>query len=360
MNEKLRKARIDLTLKYPWWASLVLRLDIVNNKEKARGTMSTDGRHIYYSQEFLDELSREEIVGVLAHEGLHCGFLHIERIGEKNEGKWNSACDFAINGILIDSGQVLPKGGLYDPQYDGMIADEIYHLLPDSYKSPKWGFIIEGDGEGRALTEEEKSQWRDALSHALTELRKRGKLGNAWDRAIESAMAPRVPWRELLASLLQTVAGQEDYTWRRPSRRSHLAGVTLPGRFDLSCLPIGIAIDTSGSIGTEELSQAVMTVRQVAEDMRIEKIIILEADEGVRKHTELFSGDTWSPPSLCGGGGTSFIPAIEKLEEESCATIIYITDLLGYFPDTIPITPVIWLTRGNEDVPFGQVVRVRD
>lgn len=359
IKRKISQAKVDLTLKYPWWAVLVLRLELIEDPIKAKNTMSTDGRYIYYTNEFINSLTNEELIGVLVHEALHCGFLHITRMGERERGKWNAATDYAINGIVIDSGQEMPGWVLHDEQYKGMTADEIYPLMPEKFKDPKWGFIVDPDGKGRELTDEEKDQWRDALAHAVNELRKRGKLkGDAWDRMIEKAMAPAVPWKALLASLIKATVGQEDYTWKKPSRRSHLVGVHLPGRFENTLPPIGIAIDSSGSIGSTELSEAVALVRGVAEELRIDKIIVVEADDDVRNVTELFTYDEWNPSNVKGGGGTSFIPAIEQLDRDECSVIIYITDLEGDFPPSAPVTPVIWLTKSNSPVPFGQVVKI--
>lgn len=39
---------------------------------------------------------------------------------------WNRACDYAINGILLDAGITLPDGYLHHGQYADKSAENIY------------------------------------------------------------------------------------------------------------------------------------------------------------------------------------------------------------------------------------------
>ena len=59
-----------------------------------------------------------------------------------------------------------------------------------------------------------------------------------------------------------------------------------------------------------------------------------------------------------GRGGTSFVPAIEYVQEHYPLTTacIYFTDLEGDFPDSPPEFPMLWITTVKHDAPFGEVV----
>ena len=47
-------------------------------------------------------LNREEWIFVLAHELLHVGLRHDERRGYRDPYLWNVACDYVINGWLVE------------------------------------------------------------------------------------------------------------------------------------------------------------------------------------------------------------------------------------------------------------------
>ena len=44
--------------------------------------------------------------------------------------RWNIACDYAINPLLVEAGFELPEGALLDPAYAGLSAEDIYARLP--------------------------------------------------------------------------------------------------------------------------------------------------------------------------------------------------------------------------------------
>ena len=61
-----------------------------------------------------------------------------------------------------------------------------------------------------------------------------------------------------------------------------------------------------------------------------------------------------------GGGGTSFVPVFDAVQEsgEEPLCLIYFTDLQGTFPKEAPPYPVIWLTVEDGTAPFGEVLKI--
>jgi len=62
-----------------------------------------------------------------------------------------------------------------------------------------------------------------------------------------------------------------------------------------------------------------------------------------------------------GGGGTSFIPVFDKINELGLQpeALVYLTDGMGSFPDKAPSYPVIWGSiHKASKYPFGDVVDV--
>jgi|TARA_R100000455_G_scaffold28279_1_gene17748 predicted metal-dependent peptidase len=111
-------------------ASMLLPLKLIEDETKP--TMATDGRKIYYSPDYVQRISHEEIQTVLVHEALHVRLEHHLRMGNRNHELWNIACDYVINGYLVDVlNMPLPEGGLYDPRFKGMSAEKVYAILDD-------------------------------------------------------------------------------------------------------------------------------------------------------------------------------------------------------------------------------------
>jgi hypothetical protein len=76
-------ARVKLILgrdaKSAFFATLLLRLRA--EAAWAEGTLATDGRVLKYSPAFVTGLCPDELVGVLAHEVMHCALAHPARRG---------------------------------------------------------------------------------------------------------------------------------------------------------------------------------------------------------------------------------------------------------------------------------------
>ena len=124
---RIQKARTALLLDHPFFGSLLFRLGA--RALSSIETMATDGVSLYFNPEFVETLSSAELMGTLAHETMHPALQHHTRRGGREPRRWNMACDFAINPMLVDAGLPLPKGVLLDNRFRGMSAERIYNLL---------------------------------------------------------------------------------------------------------------------------------------------------------------------------------------------------------------------------------------
>jgi hypothetical protein len=127
---KLAAARTRLILDKPFLGALVLRLPLVEAGAWCRST-GTDARKLYYNPQWIDVLSTAQVQFALAHEALHCALGHFARRGHRVQRKWDLACDFAINPLLLDEGLQPPLGAQVLDLYRGMAAEEIYPCLDD-------------------------------------------------------------------------------------------------------------------------------------------------------------------------------------------------------------------------------------
>ncbi len=132
LDKKLATARTKLILEKPFLGALVLRLPMVRAKDDWCDATFSNGKKLYYNEHYIDALSPDQTQFVLAHEALHCALSHFARRQNRVQHRWDMACDFAINPMLINDGMTPPVDANYLREYDGMTAEEIYPLLQDN------------------------------------------------------------------------------------------------------------------------------------------------------------------------------------------------------------------------------------
>ena len=372
-------------------------------------TTATDARAFYFNPDYIAQLSLEQTQFMLAHEALHCALSHFARRRHRVRHKWDLACDYAINPLLIDDGLRPPPNALHMPMYKGMTAEEIYPLIEDNDDSQtldKHAYDQENQSQGndsglreKDLTDRPPSnnnrdeqqggnagaqqepehdeggaaqpeplspdeqetlsvQWQQRMAGAAQQAMQAGKLGGEMARMIDHLLQPQLPWRMLLARYM-TVAARDDYSYMRPSRRE--------GNFILPTLrshqlELVVAVDTSGSIKDREVEEFIDEIDALKGQVRA-RVTLLPCD------AELCEGAPWvfepweeftRPNEIKGGGGTSFLPVFEWVERTGMRPdlLVYFTDAQGAFPPNEPHYPIIWLVKGRSKVPWGQRIQL--
>ena len=317
-REQLAKARAGLILDQPFFGSLALRLDLVEDPTN-NPTACTNGKYIRYNPEFIEKLSLEETKGLICHEIMHCANQHQIRRDEREEKRWNVACDYAINPLIVDCGMKLPGEPLLRSEYRDMSAEEVYSKLPEPKEGDGSGAGNDpggcggvedapGDG-GNQASKDQKAQaaqeWKVAVAQAATQAKAMGELPGAIERIVEEMLEPVLDWRELLRRFVDTTA-KNDYSWFPPNRRHIHNGLILPSLRSQELKNVTMAMDTSGSITDEDLKAFEAEVRAIIQDYRANtKVIYCDAKV---QNVEEFDAD--SPVELHpkGGGGTDFRP----------------------------------------------------
>jgi predicted metal-dependent peptidase len=395
---RIRKSRTALLLDHPFFGALLFRLGASPSTSVA--TMATDGVSLFYNPEFVHTLNAVELAGVLAHEVMHPALQHHTRRGDRNHARWNMACDYAINPMLIDAGLVLPKDVLLDRRFSGMSAERIYNLIeeednqgssngtsqsqnepagvarrdekaqnpddsnadgdPTAPSTPGGiGQVLDApepeDGGGKTVAEQAR-EWQISVEQAESVAKLAGKMPAGAVRTLESAQAARVDWRELLRrAWSETIPA--DYSWMRPNRRHVWAGLYLPGITSEGVVEIAIAVDCSGSVSARQLGLFEAEIRSIVAGQRPRLVHVLYFDATVQK-AETYSEGQPIALTPVGGGGTDFGPCFDWLRERGIVpqTMVFLTDLCGRFPNEAPPYPVIWTSTENRRTPFGQVV----
>ena len=150
-RRKIIKARTNLLLAQPFFGSLCLRMDPVEDRRCA--TAWTDGRTLAYNPGYVAGLSDEQVQGLMAHTVMHPACQHHTRRNGRDSALWNIACDHAINWILLDAGIELPPKYLDNPAYNGLTADEIYAVLRSRRGEEDRPFLSDGEGESDGETD---------------------------------------------------------------------------------------------------------------------------------------------------------------------------------------------------------------
>jgi predicted metal-dependent peptidase len=392
---RIQKARTTLLLDHPFFGTLLFRLG--GKPSRSIATMATDGVSLFYNPEFLDTLNAAELAGVLAHEVMHPALHHHTRRGDRDRARWNMACDYAINPILLDASLALPKGVLIDNRFRGMSAERIYNQIEEDEKqegstgqsesqpgngsggpeddslqndpcgdepsAPSTpggvGQVLDAPapeaGDGPSIAEQAR-EWQIAVEQAETVAKVAGKLPGGAVRALEAAQAAKVDWRELLRRAWSDTI-PSDYSWTRPNRRHVWSGLYLPGVTSEGAGEIAIAVDCSGSVSPRQLGLFEAEIRSILAGQRPRLVHVLYFDAAVQKVETYQAGQ---PVSLSpvGGGGTDFRPCFEWVRELCIVpqTLVFLTDLCGTFPNEVPAYPVIWASTEARRAPFGEVV----
>jgi predicted metal-dependent peptidase len=365
-REMLTKARAGLILEQPFFGSLALRLTLVEDTKTE--TACTDGKCIRYNPKYIENLSLPAIKGLLCHEVMHCANNHTTRRDGRSMAQWNIACDYAINPLIESCNMTLPKGGLVDPAFSGMSAEQIFSRLPPSQNGSgddpgKCGGVEDSkDEDGNTASESDKSmveqEWKVALAQAAQQAKAMGQLPSSIERSVADMLEPVLDWRELLRRFVDTAA-KNDYSWSPPNRRYAYLGVYLPSLRSQELKNITMVLDTSASITQDNLRSFASELRSIVEDYRA-NATVMYCDSKVAGVEYFDSNDTLDLHPK-GGGGTDFCPPFEKIERdgECPACLIYQTDGKCYsFPATPPY-PVLWvLTEKNLSFnpPFGEVL----
>ena len=189
------------------------------------------------------------------------------------------------------------------------------------------------------------------------------------DRELQGLLEPKVNWREVLRDFVKSTCNAKDTSsWRKVNRRFLHGGVYMPTLIGEKVGHLVIAIDTSGSIGGDELANFLSEVKGIAEEVNPEVVDLLYWDCSVARH-EVYSGSTASdiPNSTKprGGGGTSpsCVSAYLKQKNIQPECVIVLTD--GYVGDDWGsgwTAPVMWcIVGGNTCVADnGKTIHIKD
>jgi len=356
-------------------------------------TAYTDGINKKYGRAFLQAIcpTQPEVNGLILHENLHIGLrhhLHGADMFKEDGDKANKAADYVVNDMIMEISKKypdlvqLPKGGLYDPQYHNMSMREVYKLLKSKKGGGGGGGKPDKEGEkgsgsgggeyefdkhdfGKPMTQEEAKEMDGKIDRAIREgALLAGRLGIDLPRSISDLLNPVIDWKKELADFVtSSCKGKDEYTWRKFNRRVISNDIYLPTVENETIGEVVVAIDTSGSIGQEQLNEFASELVSICEAVSPDAVRILWWDTKV--HGEQLFTDNYdqigSMLKPLGGGGTRVSSVAEYINKKkiNAECVLVFTD--GYLESDVVwniSSPTLWMVTENKNwtPPIGKKV----
>ena len=163
-----------------------------------------------------------------------------------------------------------------------------------------------GEKLSDAEIKQKEGEWKIAVKQAAQQAKAIGDAPANLLEVIDEVLEPKIDWREALNIFVDQTA-KSDYTWTKPNRRFIASGMYLPSLASEELKPIVIAIDTSLSIGREELAQFGAEINSILSAFRT-TVHVIYCDTRVTDVIEVSSDDLPYTFEYKGRGGTRFSP----------------------------------------------------
>jgi len=371
------------------------------------------GIELIYNQKFIESIEDMEFFEfVVEHECVHLLLEHIQRywtdkrLKKIDHDTFNIGADMATNVAIskhypglegkISKDYWMPEKMKLPPDR----AMEVYTLMIDAKRDKEgkkknmfnkqavnphlWGFKIGKDSNGNPVlvpvNQKEQKQSGAKQEMNLPEFVKQavnsytknqGTLPSYVQDMISGFIKLKkgFSWQELL--LHKVASGMPSFRKRsimRCSRR--LWGIPaawkFPGKTTDRAYKVCLIIDTSGSMGQDDLKAAASTLKSLMDHYKNVSVWVVHADTRVVKTQQLKDINEFDF-NVYGRGGTDFIVPIQHVEKEIRPDIIcYFTDGYGRAPDKAPKASIVWfISEGGQNpvkhlaIPYGEVVDVK-
>jgi predicted metal-dependent peptidase len=349
------RARGWFVSSYPLLGGLAAHFTIVADLDLARGwdisiaAVNAEAGEIYLNPHAgLDE---DEWRFALAHEMLHAALRHGDRVGGRDAYLWNVACDYVINGWLVEMRVgAMPDGLLHDPGLAGLSAEAVYDQIVTDLRRLRKLRTLRGQGLGDVLGEplphpssrggvDLDEYYRRALATGLAyyDTLGRGVLPAGLVEEIRALDQPPLPWDARLARWFEEFVRtpEKHRSYARPSRRqSATPDIPRPGWAhsdeQIFRCTFGVVIDTSGSMDRTQLGKALGAIASYATARDVPRARVVFCDAAAYDAGYLDVETIAGRVKVRGRGGTVLQPGVTLLERAEDfpvdAPILIITD----------------------------------
>jgi predicted metal-dependent peptidase len=325
-------------------------------------------------------------MGLLKHELLHIAFGHLTSFSSfSNKKLANVAMDMEINQYIEDSW--LPEGGIRIEDYEDLkldkkagcryYYDQLLRLQDEKDKNGTTGNtpmdnlldnIASGDipdhstwEEFEDMTDAEKKLIEKQVQKILQDakeqtVKKRGTVPGEIEGLIvvEEFTAPKFDWKGYIRRFTGVSTKVFTKKIRRKENRRYEDNPGLKIKMRQHML---LAIDTSGSVSNDELTEFMNEIHHIHKAGV--DITVVQCDTSIRS-IEPYRGK--NEISVLGRGGTEFDPVLDYYNAnlKKYTSLVYFTDGECY-TSVKPRSKVLWVlserSSMNEDLP-GQVIKL--
>jgi predicted metal-dependent peptidase len=306
------------------------------------------------------------------------------KLHDEDHALANQACDYVINLMLKDLDPTesviamprYPSGhpmagkvmGLVDERFRGMNSKQVFDILKQEKEDGDGDGSGDGEGGGmddhdwndaKNMTEEEKKELEREIDQAIRQgMMARQKIAGSGadglDRELAELLEPKINWREVLRDFVKSTCNAKDASsWRRVNRRFLSTGMYMPTLIGEKVGHLVIAVDTSGSVGDEELGEFLSEVKGIAEEVNPACVDLLYWGSSVVQHETYGDGEAANIIASTrpkGGGGTSPSCISEYLKEKNIKPecVIILTDgCVGDDWGSEWTAPTLWCIVGD-------------
>jgi len=314
------------------------------------------GFKLYLNTNFWDTLNEKTRQGLIKHEAMHIAFFHLTDFDSLHDKKVrNLAMDLHINQYI--GADYLPEGGILLSTFPELNLEPkqgthyYYEELMKAAKNkscPNLNDLLAAGkgmvslGDGSSCMNPDHSTWNefDDLDDASKRIIKKfteGIIKSVADQVLKSrgnipgelteildkinhVEPPKFDWKRYLRRF---VGGSTVVTTKKSRRKYNKRFPSNPGLKLIAKRHVLVAIDTSGSVSTNELNEflhEIYHMQKTGSEVTIAQVDTAISHIGKYDHRKQFE--------VHGRGGTSFQPAVDyynaNLNKYTC--MIYFTD----------------------------------
>ena len=388
-REKIESA-IDWLLQDEYWFFGAESLRKKWAEEDSIDTLCTDGTGIIrYNPEYIESINFDNTIYCVVHEDYHDILLHPFIALELNMDMKiaNIAADIVVNLMEIKAGLIPPPGVIIRPEYEGWhfeaVYDDIYQEekrnreeqqkaggqgqsssgqeeAPDPGKCG--GFTTPKNNLGQDMDQAEINQMKGEITasvianaHATKDA---GMLPGYLRDMIKEIRQPEVPWQSIMEKFM-TNNSRSDYSWEEPDEEYLQRGLFIPSLSSKVLGEIILVGDASGSIPDWLFQQFTNEGQEMLDRLQPDVLRMIWFANTVETDHEYRPGDRVDPGRRS-SGGTAFQPVFDYIEEKGYqpACVVIMTDMNSVDTPRDPGYPVLWVSYGRNNAPFGELVKI--